>query len=85
MKTEDEKRMMRECWDCAHKRKVPGNAHIMCTMPDAGMSGNKHGIKNGWFMYPLLFDPVWKTKLCSNFKPKSTAVSKSVSVAGESK
>lgn len=57
-----------ECYHCAHKRNVPGNAHIQCVKPDAEMTGNKHGIRNGWFMYPLLFDPVWKEEPCQNFE-----------------
>jgi len=32
------------------------------------MTGNAHGVKNGWFIYPLLFDPIWKTKECDNFE-----------------
>ena len=83
----DEQRMMGECWDCRSKREVPGNAHIACATPDVDMTGNDHGIKNGWFVYPLLFDPVWKTKLCSNYVPKnSDAVRDAVSgVVNESK
>ena len=30
-----------------------------------------HGIKNGWFNYPLNFDPVWLEK-CTLFKPMET-------------
>ena len=67
-----------ECWECQHKRKVPGNYHIKCAKPDADMTGNPHGIKEGWFMYPSLFDPVWKTKKCVNFAPED-AVSNAVS------
>jgi len=61
--------MRAECWRCKFKREVPGDAHIRCTNPDPDMTGNEHGIRNGWFDYPMLFDPAWKTKLCSNFKP----------------
>lgn len=32
------------------------------------MEGHPHGIKNGWFFYPILFDPVWKTKECGNYE-----------------
>lgn len=61
---------MNECYDCAHLREVPGNAHIRCVEPDPAMTGNAHGVKMGWFFYPLLFDPTWKTKDCANFTPK---------------
>ena len=46
----------KECYDCIYKQNVPGNAHIMCNNPDPDMTGNPHGIKNGWFIYPELFD-----------------------------
>ncbi len=77
---DEEKKMMEECYSCKHRRNVPGNCHIECVKPDQDMTGNSHGIKNGWFMYPWLFDPVWKTKLCDNFESKE-AVSDSVSSA----
>ena len=74
-----EKRNMRnECWSCKHRREVPYNAHIRCAKPDSTMQGNPHGIKNGWFFYPLCFDPVWKEKDCSNYQT-SEAVSDAVS------
>ena len=79
---------MNECYLCAHKRSVPGNAHIECKKPDPEIRGNPHGIKNGWFMYPLLFDPVWKEVACNNYEDyesMKSVVSESVSVAGESK
>lgn len=79
---------MNECWHCAHKREVAGNAHIKCSKPDPDMRGDSHGIKNGWFFYPLLFDPTWKKDMCKNFENHDsvkTVVSNSVSVAGESK
>ena len=59
-----------ECWDCKHKRDVPGNCHIECANPDPEMTGHEHGKKNGWFYYPRLFDPTWKTKMCSNWEDK---------------
>lgn len=55
-----------ECWCCEHKRSVAGNAHIRCANPDAFMLGDSHGIRSGWFFYPLLFDPIWKTRSCAN-------------------
>lgn len=81
-----ERNMMNECCRCEHKEDVPGNCHIKCNMPDALMEGNQHGIQNGWFFYPLLFDPTWKVKMCRNYKEKQLAnvVSQSVSVASKS-
>jgi hypothetical protein len=58
-----------ECYSCRNRRDVPGDAHIECVNPDTNMTGSEHGIKKGWFYYPMLFDPVWKTKLCSNYEP----------------
>ena len=66
----EERDAMRECWSCENKRSVPGNTHIRCDDPDSEMTGDTHGIKSGWFNYPLLFDPVWKTKLCRHYKEK---------------
>lgn len=43
------------CYNCKNMRSIPGNCHIMCTKPDPDMTGHPHGIKNGWFLYPLLF------------------------------
>ena len=60
--------MCNECYSCAHKHPVPGDRHIKCVKPDTKMTGDSHGIKMGWFLYPLLFDPVWKTSLCDNFE-----------------
>ena len=57
-----------ECYSCAHKRSVPGNCHIQCAKPDQSMTGNQHGIDRQWFFYPLLFDPVWKDRICKNYE-----------------
>ena len=56
------------CYVCMYKQDVPGNAHIACTNPDSNMTGDPYGIRSGWFLYPLLFDPNWKTRKCRNFK-----------------
>jgi hypothetical protein len=68
-----ERTMMNECHSCEHKRTVPGDCHIQCAKPDPFMLGDKHGIANGWFLYPLIFDPIWKGKLCDNFEEKGGA------------
>lgn len=48
-----------KCYTCKHKRNVPGNAHVMCLKPDDDVTGDEWGIQNGWFIYPVLFDPTW--------------------------
>jgi hypothetical protein len=62
--------MKSNCYSCKNKRDVPGNCHIQCANPDPEMKGNEHGIKNGWFFYPMLFDPTWMAKQCSNYEVK---------------
>lgn len=68
------------CYECINAREVPGNAHILCAKPCA-MTGDPHGIRKGWFMYPLLFDPTWRTSECPNFTlaADSGAVSPAIS------
>lgn len=58
------------CYQCQHHRDIPGDAHIRCVNPDPGMTGNARGIARGWFIYPINFDPVWKTKTCVNYSEK---------------
>ena len=62
--------MKLNCYDCIHMREVPDNAHISCAKPDPDMTGDPHGIRMGWFIYPLLFDPIWGTKECAHFWSK---------------
>jgi len=58
------------CYNCKYREEIPGDTHSKCTNPDPDMTGNEHGINNGWFCYPHNFDPVWKTKDCINFEKK---------------
>jgi hypothetical protein len=68
------------CYECAHRRENTGTCHIACAKPDAAMTGSPHGIQNGWFMYPMNYDPVWATSPCANFEA-TAAVSPAVSEA----
>lgn len=34
-----------------------------------GVEGNRHGIRNGWFCWPMNFDPVW-LESCNGFEGK---------------
>lgn len=62
----------KECYDCKYGSIFPGSSHhIKCSNLDPFMKGDEHGIKNGWFIYPLNFDPAWKIKNCINYERKS--------------
>jgi len=65
-----DKKIMNECYSCMNRANVSGNCHIKCMDPDPNMEGREIGIRRGWFNYPHLFDPVWKTKLCANYKER---------------
>lgn len=43
------------------KAKIKAVAYILSCgyYPAMGIRGNRHGIKSGWFAWPLDFDPVW--------------------------
>ena len=55
------------CYECAHRRTVPGNAHISCANRQAKVTGDPYGARMGWFFWPLVFDPVW-LKSCDGFQ-----------------
>lgn len=60
--------MASKCYSCIYRRTIPGDCHTRCSNPDPDMTGNQHGIDNGWFAYPINFDPTWMTKECANYK-----------------
>ncbi|RKX65102.1 MAG: hypothetical protein DRP42_05335 [Tenericutes bacterium] len=57
------------CYDCKHRRDVPGDAHSGCANLDAKVEGAKHGKQMGWFMWPINFDPTWLLE-CDGFAPE---------------
>lgn len=76
------------CYECAHRGIVPGDAHSCCRYPGnktglfdfftidnkqnailLGIRGHPHGIKMGWFMWPVNFDPVW-LEHCEGFEAR---------------
>jgi hypothetical protein len=48
-----------DCYKCVHILTIPGDAHSRCNNFQAKVIGNPHGIKHGWFNWPLNFDPTW--------------------------
>ncbi len=47
------------CYKCVHRRTVTGSVHSRCNNFNANVTGHEHGIKNGWFIWPLNFDQTW--------------------------
>lgn len=64
---------VKQCAGCKHKRRIPGDCHIACAKPEgSGVTGKKIGIQNGWFMYPINFDPTWRESDCANYEPRQS-------------
>jgi len=60
------------CSRCVYKKNVPGNSHIRCTHShphEINVHGDIHGMQNGWFIFPILFDPTWLLS-CDGYSPK---------------
>ena len=62
----------KNCWTCGYVGSVPGSAHARCKfdwekakkrMPE----GSVHGIRNGWWAFPLNYDPVWMVGECQEW------------------
>ena len=58
-----------DCYKCVHRRAILGDCHSRCNNVKAKVEGDKTGIKNGWFMWPLNFDPTWLIS-CNGFSDK---------------
>lgn len=54
------------CYKCVHRLPIPGDAHSRCNNASAKVKGNPHGIRSGWFLWPLNFDPTWLEE-CDGF------------------
>ena len=57
------------CIKCKHRRSIAGDCHSQCANYGANVTGNPHGISNGWFMWPFNFDPAW-LESCDGFEAK---------------
>jgi len=61
------------CFGCKKLEGLPGNAHSRCTAPTdeaaamalwlqghpAAPRANRHGVAQGWVLWPMNFDPIW--------------------------
>jgi hypothetical protein len=57
------------CYECEYRRNLIGDAHSKCVNKNAHIKGNNYGIRNGWFIWPYNYDPVW-LESCDGFKRK---------------
>ncbi len=72
------------CYKCKHRGGVSGDTHSCCNYPGTdtneygglipivnklNIKGNPHGVKHGWFYWPMNFDPVWLEN-CDGFEQK---------------
>jgi hypothetical protein len=55
-----------DCYQCTHRRNLPGDEHSACVNREAKVMGNAHGIRHGWFFWPFNYDPVWLQE-CTGF------------------
>ena len=58
-----------DCYKCDYRGKIPGDAHSKCHNGEASVKGHPHGVRSGWFFWPLNFDPVWLVS-CDGFETK---------------
>lgn len=61
-----------DCWHCAYRRNIPGNAHVECarTFKDVPKPDlDRYGVRSGWCFWPLNFDPTW-VGACQGFSAK---------------
>lgn len=58
-----------DCYTCRFRESLPGDAHSKCTNGTAEVTGDAHGVRNGWFNHPWNFDPTW-LRTCDGHEPK---------------
>lgn len=56
------------CYSCPMRRNLPGDCHSSCSaVGRTRVAGNPHGVAQGWFLWPLAFDPIWLER-CTLFE-----------------
>jgi hypothetical protein len=59
-----------DCHNCKNSELAPFSGHhLSCNKPVVTIAANAHGVKNGWCMYPVNFDPIWLVGECKNYEP----------------
>jgi hypothetical protein len=60
------------CYSCKHRRRIPGDCHSACSNPLAQVEGDPGGIRAGYFVWPVNFDPTWLLT-CTGYERKAGA------------
>jgi hypothetical protein len=58
-----------DCYKCVHRLNLPGDCHSRCNNFESNVTAKAHGVRMGWFNWPLNFDPVW-LESCDGFSDK---------------
>ena len=65
--------MYNACYECKHRGSIPSNARSCCRHPDPSsltVRGSGYGAAQGWFNWPLDFDPTWLEE-CDGLEAKN--------------
>ena len=65
-----DKDMSGACYKCKYRGNIPGDHHSCCQKSGAIAFGDPHGVRNGWFLHPFNFDPIW-LRFCDSFEEES--------------
>lgn len=66
-----------DCYKCKHRKNSSWTTHSRCSHPEAltfdvrdalRVRAVPHGVRNGYFLWPADFDPVWLLG-CNGFEP----------------
>ncbi|MEG0410079.1 MAG: hypothetical protein RR538_03875 [Erysipelotrichaceae bacterium] len=71
MKIKTESYIVPDCRTCEYSSPAWGSGHhLSCSCPHmTTVIGDEHGIKNGWFVHPFNFYPIW-LQYCDSYKKK---------------
>lgn len=66
----------KNCYNCGYRGEVAGSAHSRCKFDWSKSDKNtpeahNQGIKNGWYNFPLNYDPVWQIGKCEAHSGKA--------------
>ena len=65
----DKEEKKQSCLERGYMGRNPGTAHIRCNFDWAkaeikAPAGHPHGIRKGWYIFPVNYDPTWMIGSC---------------------